>query len=232
MSTATSRLIPAPVKTEWSTIDMTKFGPLKEARMARLLRWAWSDPKFKKDFLAHPKEILEREASVILPAQTMVTAFEENSDAIVHFVVPVTPPKSELIYRLEQIADWWMLAHAFYFFMSTLEHGEQAGALLDGIQVAFLARIWTEPAFHSAIIADPKSVLERETGMSFPAVKAHQDTPEHVRMVLPLAPNDQKLDRGFETMGSWFMTAHTLWWFLNYPRLLAPAFPVVTDWVG
>src|ERR1700730_3197970 len=165
MSTATSRLIPAPVKTVWSTIDMTKFGPLKEARMARLLRWAWSDPKFKKDFLAHPKEILEREASVILPAQTMVTAFEENSDDIVHFVVPVTPPKSELTYRLEQIADWWMLAHAFYFFMSTLEHGERAGALLDGIQVAFLARIWTEQAFHSAIIADPKSVLEKETGM-------------------------------------------------------------------
>jgi hypothetical protein len=232
MSNATNRSIPAPVRAVWSKIDMTKFGPLKEARMARLLRWAWGDPNFKKDFLAHPKEILEREANVILPAQTTVTAMEENSGDIVHFVVPVTPSKSELTYRFEQIADWWMMAHSFYFFMSSMEHGDQAGALLDGVQVALLAHIWTEPDFRTAILSDPKFVLEKETGMSFPAMKAHQDTEDHVRMVLPLAPKDQKLNRGFETMGSWFMTAHTLWWFLNYPRLLSPAFPVVSDWVG
>ena len=110
MSTATSRLIPAPVKTVWSTIDMTKFGPLKEARMARLLRWAWSDPKFKKDFFAHPKEILEREASVILPAQTMVTAFEENSDGAVPLEIEVTvqagtPPQQSFAERYPERSD-------------------------------------------------------------------------------------------------------------------------------
>jgi hypothetical protein len=232
MSTTSANTIPAPVKTVWSTIDMSKFGPLKEARMARLTRWYWSDPSFKKEFLGHPKEILEREASLILPAHTEVTAIEENSGDIVHFVIPTTPPKSEITYRLEQIADWWSMAHTFHFWMSRLEGGEKAGALLDGVQVAFLARIWTDPEFHKAILSDPKAVLEKETGMRFPPIRAQQDKDDQITMVLPAAPRDQKMDGGFETMGSWFMMAHTLWWWHMYPRLLSPASPVVTDWVG
>jgi hypothetical protein len=51
-------------------------------------------------------------------------------------------------------------------------------------------------------------------------------------MVLPLSPKDQELDASFRSMGSWFMTAHTWWYWLMFPRLLSPAEPVVTDWVG
>jgi hypothetical protein len=225
-------LIPAPVKTVWSTIDMSKFGPLKEARMVRLLRMAWGDSDFKKEFLAHPKEILEREASLVLPAQTKVSMIEEDIRGPVNFVVPITPPKSDITYRLEQIADWWAMAHTFYYFMSRMEQSEQAAALLDGVQVAFLARIWTDPEFRKEILSDPKSVLEKETGMKFPAMKSIEDTEDQITIVLPLAPKNQKLNDGFETMGSWFMIAHTLWWFCMYPRLLSPAYPVVTDWVG
>jgi hypothetical protein len=193
---------------------------------------AWADSDFKKEFLAHPKLILEREASLVLPANTKVSLIEETLRGPVNFVVPITPPKSEITYRLEQIADWWMMAHTFYYFMSRMEDGERATALLDGVQVAFLARIWTDPEFRKGILSDPKAVLEKETGMRFPAMKSIEDTEDQITMVLPLAPRDQKLDGGFETMGSWFMIAHTLWWFCMYPRLLAPAYPVVTDWVG
>lgn len=223
--------VSAPVKTVWSTIDVTKFGPLKEARMARMARIIWSDPNFKKEFLAHPKDILEREASLILPPATRVRAIEENSEGTVHFVVPPTPSKSELTYRLEQISNWWMTAHSYFYWMSRLEHGEQAAGLLDGVQVAFLARMWTEPTFRSALLSDPKATLEDETGMKFPPVKSHEDTFDQVTIVVPLAPKDQKVD-GFETLGSWFMAAHTWWYYLLSPRLLSPAYPVVTDWVG
>ena len=70
---------PPPVKTMWSTIDVTKFGPLKEARMARLARMIWSDGRLKKEFFAQPKEMLAREASLILPAHARVTVIEEGS---------------------------------------------------------------------------------------------------------------------------------------------------------
>jgi hypothetical protein len=232
MPKGSNTAIPAPIKTVWSTIDISKFGPLKEARMIRLARLAWGDPDFKKELFARPKEILEREASVVLSAQTKLTVIEEDSRGPVHFVVPITPPQSELTYRLEQIADWWMLAHTFYYFMSRMEHGEQAAALLDGVQVALLARIWTDSEFRKGILSDPKSALEKETGMKFPAMKSIEDTEDQITMVLPLAPKNQKMDDGFETMGSWFMIAHTMWWFLMYPRLLSRAYPVVTDWVG
>jgi hypothetical protein len=79
MPKTTSAMAPVPVKTVWSTIDVTKFGPLKEARMARLARMIWSDAEFKKEFLAHPREVLAREASLILPAQTRVLVVEEGS---------------------------------------------------------------------------------------------------------------------------------------------------------
>jgi hypothetical protein len=232
MSQTSTVRTPPSVKTMWSTIDVTRFGPLKEARMARLAYMIWSDAGFKKEFLAHPKEVLAREASVILPAQTAVTVIEEGSGGSAHFAVPTTPPKSELTYRFEQIANWWMMAHGFFFWMSRMEHGEKATALLEGVQVAFIARIWTEPKFRSDLLADAKPVLEKETGMRFPAVRSYEDTADRLHLVLPLAPRDQELDTSFRSMGSWFMTAHTWWYWLVLPRLLSRAEPVVTDWVG
>jgi hypothetical protein len=227
-----TEMTPPPVKTMWSTIDVTKFGPLKEARMARLARMIWTEGSFKKEFLAQPKEVLAQEASLILPAQTRVIVVEEGSGGTAHFAVPATPPKSEILYRFEQIANWWMLAHGFFFWMSRMEHGEKAGALLEGVQVAFIARMWTDPKFRADLLADPKPVLEKETSMSFPGVKSYEDTSDRIHMVLPLAPKDQDLDASFQSMGSWFMTAHTWWYWLLFPRLLSPAEPVVTDWVG
>src|SRR4030081_3359693 len=114
--TATERM-PPPVKTMWSTIDVTKFGPLKEARMARLARMIWSDGSFKKQFLAEPKEILAREASLILPAHARVTVVEEGSGGSAPFPGPATPPQSGILLSFEQIANWWMMAHGFFFWM-------------------------------------------------------------------------------------------------------------------
>src|ERR1700726_4777312 len=147
---------PPPVKTMWSTIDVTKFGPLKEARMARLARMIWSAGRLKKEFFAQPKEMLAREASLILPAHARVTVIEEGSGDTAHFAVPATPPTSEILYRFEQIANWWMMAHGFFFWMSRMEHGEKAAGLLEGVQVAFIARMWTDPKFRSGLLAEPK----------------------------------------------------------------------------
>jgi hypothetical protein len=66
--------------------------------------------------------------------------------------------------------------------------GEQSRLVQQQEQI--MVRVMKDDAFRQELLADPKTVLERELGMTFPpgvGVQAHEDTPSMLHLVLPMA---------------------------------------------
>jgi hypothetical protein len=62
---------------------------------AQIVKKAWKDPKFKKDLLANPKSVLEKELQSLhkgakMPASIKVKVVEETADTI-YLVLPRNP---------------------------------------------------------------------------------------------------------------------------------------------
>jgi hypothetical protein len=62
---------------------------------AQIVKKAWKDPKFKKELLADPKAVLEKELKAVskdakLPASMKVNVVEETADTI-YLVLPRNP---------------------------------------------------------------------------------------------------------------------------------------------
>ena len=56
---------------------------------------AWNDEAFRKQLLADPKSMIEKEIGQTLPADLKVVIHEESDDTI-HLVLPVKPSGEEL----------------------------------------------------------------------------------------------------------------------------------------
>ena len=59
-----------------------------------------------------------------------------------------------------------------------------------------VARAWADPAYKAALLADPAAALA-ETGLSPPAgvaLRVHENTPQTMHLVLPVAPPDYEFD--------------------------------------
>lgn len=222
---ATQLLALPDVKTTWSTIDTTNYGPYREALQMRLLLRLWHEDALKQEFLNNPKAVLERESLIKLPANTQVKVLEDNAN-LFHFVLPQKPPEEEFAYRFQQIADWWMVAHSLIWWqmrngvdLATLDHFRQ------GVHVFIIGRSWKDPQFVPEMQQDAKARLAKEIGATFPDdlnVVAPVDTPTLKHFVIPKRPQDEHLIEQSEHLAGWFATGHALWWWLNCPRLLTP----------
>lgn len=63
-------------------------------------------------------------------------------------------------------------------------------------QQQIMARVMKDDAFRQELLADPKTVLERELGMTFPpgvSVQAYEDTPTMLHLVLPMTGGDSEV---------------------------------------
>lgn len=140
------------VKSEWSGIDVRDFGPYREALAARLGQRLWSDAGLRRR-LAEAPETYFGETGLSAPDGMDLRVIDKGVDEFV-FVVPRVPPEVELWYRYEQISDWWMLAHGFYWWMRR-EHGDAVDPFLGALGVTSggrgpirtgATRCWTIPA--------------------------------------------------------------------------------------
>jgi hypothetical protein len=66
------------------------------------------------------------------------------------------------------------------------------------LEAMLVARAWEDDSFKAALLADPRSVIEREANrqypglLTFPAglqVYLHQETPTDIHIVLPVKPD-------------------------------------------
>ncbi|MBD2060647.1 NHLP leader peptide family natural product precursor [Oculatella sp. FACHB-28] len=222
---ATQPLALPDVKTTWSTIDATTYGPYREALQMRLILRLWHEDALRQEFLSNPKAVLERESHLKLPADTQIKVLEDTAN-LFHFVLPQRPPEGEFAYRFQQIADWWMMAHSLIWWqmrsgadLATLDHFRQ------GIHVMIIGRAWKDPQFVPEMQQDAKARLAKEIGATFPdylTVVAPVDTPTLKHFVIPKRPQDERLIEQSDHLAGWFATAHALWWSLVCTRLLTP----------
>lgn len=211
------------VASEWSGIDVTAFGPYKESLQARFGEALFAAPE-RRRALAYDPKLWSHEIGI--EVRGTLTVIDKSPDEFV-FVVPAMPTEEELWYRYEQISDWWMLAHAFYWWMRR-EHGADAAEpFLSALHVQIIGRTWTDPDWRARLLDDPRATLEAETGGRFApdlAVRAVEEADGHV-LVLPTPPEAERVADGARYTASLFAAAHTWWQWLVWPRLMTPPGP-------
>ncbi len=175
------------VRSSWSGLDMSNFGPHQEALQLRLLNTLWDDERERGAFLRDPKAVLAANGVIDLPDSVEVKVFEEE-DNLFRFAVPVAPPMEDAWYRYEQMASWYLFAIGWWFWLTRQGRPDAAEKLRNGIQVAIIGKIWNDAEYRSWILKDPRAALASETGLSFPPplkVEALEDTPELIHLVIP-----------------------------------------------
>lgn len=60
-----------------------------------IIKKAWQDDAFKRDLLANPREVLERELGVMLPENVLVFVHEQTPTEI-HLLLPMKPEEQGL----------------------------------------------------------------------------------------------------------------------------------------
>ncbi|HEV2438727.1 MAG TPA: NHLP leader peptide family RiPP precursor [bacterium] len=71
-------------------------------KMAQLVAKAWSDPGFKKQLLSNPKQVLAANG-IDVPAG-MDVRLVENSETVMHVVLPAKPAGDLSVEQLHQVA--------------------------------------------------------------------------------------------------------------------------------
>ena len=64
------------------------------------------------------------------------------------------------------------------------------------MQDQIIAKAMKEETFRQELLSDPKTVIERELGISVPqgvTIAVHPDTPTTLHLVLPMAPPDAEV---------------------------------------
>ncbi len=206
-------------KRTWSGIDVRPFGPYRESLAAELGHLTWKDAALRQKLAESPKTYFEL-TGLPEPEGMDLRIVDKATDEFI-FVVPRIPPKTELWYRYEQISDWWMLAHGFYWWMRR-EHGEVVDPFLGALNVQIIGRSWTDPDWRAALLSDPRRTLESEMGGTFHPdldVRAIEETDAYT-LVLPTDPADERIADGGKHHASLFSIAHTWWQWLVWPRLM------------
>jgi hypothetical protein len=59
-----------------------------------LVHKAWTDEAFKQELLRNPKQVIEREFSVTLPAELEIYIHEQTPTAL-HLILPMKPDEAQ-----------------------------------------------------------------------------------------------------------------------------------------
>nr|WP_298373698.1 hypothetical protein [uncultured Halomonas sp.] len=207
------------VKSEWSGIDVKDFGPYRESLAAALACRGWNDEKLRSELVKTPDLYFEK-TGLARPESMSLRIVDKTPDEFV-FVVPRNPPERELWYRYEQISNWWMLAHGFYWWMRR-EHGAKVDPFLGALNVQIIGRTWNDADWRARLLDDPRTTLEHETGGTFAPdleVRAVEERDAHI-LVLPTDPAQERVTDGGEHLASLFSMGHTWWQWLVWPRLM------------
>ena len=216
------------IKSSWSNINVTKFGPYHENLAAALAEKIWREPEFKAKLLKNPKEVLKEEIALEIPTSRQFNIVDKQPNEF-YFVLPQIPPEAELWYRYEQIAGWWMFAHSMWWWM-TRHFDDKVSPFLEAINVQIIGRTWNDPDWRQAMLDSPRETLEAEVKAKFPPqlkVYSLEDTDEVVNLVIPTRPQDEDIEANAKYLAGMFAMGHTWWQWLVYPKLLKPVDPAI-----
>jgi len=86
------------------------------------------------------------------------------------------------------------------------------------LQMRLIDLIWSDEKLKGEIIANPKAVFERESGIIFPSdtqVQVLEESKDTFNFVIPVQPpNQEKWGRFYEQMSVWWTLTYTWWWWM------------------
>ena len=86
------------------------------------------------------------------------------------------------------------------------------------LQMRLIDLIWNDEKLKGEIIANPKAVFERESGIIFPSdtqVQVLEESKDTFNFVIPAKPpNQEKWERFYEQMSVWWTLTYTWWWWM------------------
>lgn len=216
------------IKSVWSGIDVTKFGPYHENLAAALAEQIWNNAEFKSKLLKDPKKVLKQEINLEVLESQKINIIDKQPDEF-YFVLPAIPSKTELWYRYEQISGWWMLAHSMWWCM-TRDFGDKVSPFLTALNVQIIGKSWNDESWRQSMIDEPRKTLEAEVKTKFPpTLKVYSlvDTDEVINLIIPTRPQEENIEANVEHLAGMFAMGHTWWQWLVFPKLLRPADPSV-----
>jgi hypothetical protein len=152
-----------------------------------LITRALKDEGFKREFLANPKVVVEKELGTKLPEELEINVLEETEDTL-YMVLPCNPyegmSEEELKVSLgmtyEDVAQW------------VLE--QQRNTLLDEESIVrVMVRAWSDEVFKQELLYNPIKVVEIELGENIPEdikIKIFAETPQKIYLILPAISED------------------------------------------
>lgn len=225
------------IKPVWSGADVSSTGAFKEALQADLLSRLWQSPELMQQLCSQPKPLLKEALGLSLPSTVDLNVLPEKAGNTFHFVIPRQPSESTALFaRLNQMGNWWMVAHTFWWHLHRSDKDEMRLAL----QAMIIGHVWSDLAFKQALLTNPKEVLSREIGLDFPEhvqIQVLEDTATRYHLVIPQPPSqpysppssqgstsllDQSATTDFSQLSEWWMRAHTFWAWLVWMTLHTP----------
>jgi len=147
-----------------------------------LITRALKDEGFKRELMANPKAVVEKELGTKLPDNMEYNVIEET-EAALYIVLPSNPyegltePELQALLglTLEDVAGWVF--------------EQQRNTLVDeASSVAMITRVWKDEAFKQELLSNPKITLTNELGISIPEsfdIQVILEKPNTLYLVLP-----------------------------------------------
>jgi len=152
-----------------------------------LITRAFKDEEFRRELLANPKAVVEKELGTKLREDIKIQVLEETETTL-YMVLPSNPyeglTEPELQAALgmtyEDVAQW------------VLE--QQRNTLLDETgSVAVISRAWKDEAFKQELLCFPKTVIEKEWGTPIPTdieLRVFEETFHTLYLMIPRLGDD------------------------------------------
>ncbi|MDB9405989.1 NHLP leader peptide family RiPP precursor [Microcystis aeruginosa CS-1036] len=148
-----------------------------------LITRALKDEEFKRELIANPKAVIERELGTKLPDELEINVLEETEDTI-YMVLPCNPYegiseeelKASLGITYEDVAKW--------------VSEQQRNTLLDETSsILVISRAWKDEGFKQELLKNPKRTLTKELEITIPDsldIQVISETPNALYLVLPI----------------------------------------------
>ncbi len=157
-----------------------------KAKMAAIVTKAWKDEAFKKQFVANPRKVIQKEAGYEIPEGVTPEILEETSKKI-FFILPPKPAKEIGKKGLDDIEK--------------IKKMKKPG--LQQYYTVLALRSWLDEGFRKALVSDTRAAIQKEFGIQMPkdvSLEVVESDPKKFFFVLPAKPSDELDDSELESI--------------------------------
>ncbi len=198
----------------------TKSSKSPKAKMAAIVTKSWKDEAFKKQFLANPRKVLQKEAGFEIPEGVTPEILEETSKKL-FFVLPPKPAKEIGKKGLDDIEK--------------IKKMKKPG--LQHYYTVLALRSWMDEGFRKNLISDTRSAIQKEFGVQMPkdvSLEVVESDPKKFYFVLPAKPSDELDDSELESVAGGISAGDVGDWidgaYLSFRQWAVGVFNAVTAW--